>query len=283
MTTILYPSSIDRNKTYVVDTEDMTCTCKGFTFNKTCKHLSLAVEEVALHKKSSNNSSTESAEVSIKPASDKRQTKELKDYDAWTRTRLSKNFILRDFLYSSTSDYFGISNRPSESKDMVVKAGKELCKVLLEPILEKFGRFFITYGYHTREVRDALDPNLKPKGSCPHQWDRGTYGNEVYARVDIVPICVEDGEVTHEEFIKWVMYNTPCDLLMLWRGSNTFCLTISPRPRRVALEWVTGGKGENGSNRITYMGENFWNNVYPVLKDEEKPKFKPSATNGKMW
>lgn len=266
-------------KFYEVDTDAEKCTCVFFRYNKQCKHLSQALQE---HGKSEGVEPVQSKLV-ILPYGNKDQQARLKAYDNWTRQRVSKNFILRDFLYSSTSDYFGVSNKPSDMPEQVVASAKALCEVLLEPILAKFGRFFITYAYQSRKIMDTMFPQIKPTGSSPHHWDRGTYGNKIYARIDIVPLCVEDGEVSHEEFIQWVMYNTPADLLMLWRDSNTFCLTISPTPRRVALEWVKSGKGENGSNKITHMGTEFWQNIYPTLADEDKPLFEPSHTGGAMY
>lgn len=267
-------------KFYEVDTDAEKCTCVFFKYNKKCKHITQALQ---MYGKTEGVCPAEQTKLIMLPNSNKEQQVRLKAYDKWTRTRVSKNFILRDFLYSSRADYFGVSNKPSDHPEQVVQSAKVLCETLLEPILAKFGKFFITYGYQSRKLLDVLYPKDNPKSSSPHQWDRGTFGFEVYARVDIVPICVEDGEVTHEEFMNWVIFNTPADLLMFWRESNTFCLSISPKPRRVALEWVTKGKGENGSNKITYFGSHFWQVVYPTLPDHEKPLFAPSCSAGAMY
>lgn len=265
-----------KGKFYEVDTTAMTCTCVFFKYNKQCKHLTEAMASEGVDPQSQSK-------LVILPSGNKEQAMRLKAYDDWTRTRVSKNFLLRDFMYSSTADYFGVSNKPSDMPEQVVASAKALCEILLEPILAKFGRFFITYGYQSRKIMDALFPPKSPTSSSPHQWDRGTYGTEIYARIDIVPLCVLDGEVAPEDFINWLIYNTPVDLVMFWRQSSTFCLTISPKPRRVALEWVRKGKGENGSNRITYFGTHFWQNVYPTMVDEDKPKFAPSSTGGAMY
>lgn len=267
-------------KFYEVDTDAETCTCVFFKFNKKCKHVTQAVQE---HGKTEGVVPEEQTKLVILPNSNKEQQARLKAYDKWTRTRVSKNFILREFLYSSRADYFGVSNKPSDMPEQVVKSAKALCEQVLEPILAKFGKFFITYGYQSRKILDTLYPTNAPKSSSPHQWDRGTFGSDIYARVDIVPVCVEDGEVTHEEFLEWVIYNTPADLLMFWRKTNTFCISIAPTPRRVALEWVQMGKGEGGSNKITYIGADFWKNVYPTLDQDKKPLHAPSATGGSMY
>lgn len=207
-------------------------------------------------------------------------------YEELCKTRLSKNFILRDFMFSTEAAVAGHSNFPSDDVGQVIESGRQLCSRVLEPILAQFGRFAVTFGYQCRDTME-LDPDhaKNPKSSSPHQWDRFSkgHGTDVYARVDIWPYCVEDGEVTKEEFGRWCMMNLDIDLFMAWHHSNIFCITISSKPRRVWLEWVPLGKGDGGSNKITYMGENFWEHEYPLLTPEQQPRFHPSATNGRMW
>lgn len=210
-------------------------------------------------------------------------------YEKLCKTRLSPNFILRDFMFSTEAAVAGHSNFPSDSAEQVIESGKQLCSRVLEPILAKFGQFAITFGYQGRDTierefseQDKID---KKHSSTPHHWDRGRFGygeNSAYARVDIWPFCVEDGKVSKEEFARWCMMNLDIDLFMQWRRSNIFCITISPKPRRVWLEWVAPGDGDNGSNKIEFMGALYWNNEFPTIAAEQRPKFYPSATNGKM-
>ncbi len=168
--------------------------------------------------------------------------------------------------------------------EMVVRSGKALCDRVLEPVLEKFGRFWITFGYMCRQAIEADMPesakHANPRSSNPHQWDRGTFGNQVYARVDIWPICVEDGEVGRHDFGKWIMHECDVDLLMQWTRSNVYCITISPKSRRVWLEWGDQKKGE--PRQTLFMGADYWQRVYPTLAENERPKFGPSHTGGAM-
>jgi hypothetical protein len=202
-----------------------------------------------------------------------------KKYEALCRERVSKNFILRDFLFSVEAAARGRSNYPSDNEEQVIKSAKLLCSQVLEPILEHFGRFAITFGYQARETMDqglnAADREPKRTSSNPHQWDRGTFGEDIYARVDILPYCVEDKQVTKEKFGRWVMYNLDIDLLMMWKASNVFCITISPKPRRVWQEWVPTGQGDKGGNKIVWMGRDFWNEQYPKLPIAKRPKYHP--------
>lgn len=198
-------------------------------------------------------------------------------------TRLSKNFLLRDFLYSTECAALGFSNYPDDV-DMVTRAGKALCEKVLEPILEHFGEFSIIFGYQCRAGIEAAWSAKKraenPRSSSPHQWDRKTWGEEVYARVDILPFCVEDGEVSKHEFGHWLMYNLDIDLLMQWRRANIYCITISPHPRRVWLEWGNPALGQ--PKQTMFMGADYWQRIYPTLPENERPKFAPSCTGGRM-
>lgn len=204
----------------------------------------------------------------------------LKDaYEELSKVRLSKNFILRDFLFSTSSASLGLTNYP-EHPELVITAGKALCDQLLEPILQRFGRFAVTFGYQSREGVEADDPTLSPTSSCPHNWDRKSWGEDVYARVDILPFCVEDGDISKYEFARWLMHNLDIDLLMQWTRSNVFCLTISPRPRRVWIEWGNPALGEPRQKR--FMGAHYWQDVYPYLPESERPKFGPSCTKGSI-
>lgn len=204
-------------------------------------------------------------------------------YEHLTRTRLSKNFILRDFMFCAASAAQGLSNFP-ENPDAVIAAGRALCDRLLEPVLAQFGRFAITYGYQSRESMDsdlAKDGKLvHPNSSSPHHWDRFTFGEQVYARVDILPFCVEDREVDKIEFGNWLMHHLDIDLCMTWTRSNVFCLTIGPMPRRCWVQWGRPALGE--PKQQVLMGADYWQRVYPSLPETQRPKYGPSCTGGSM-
>lgn len=206
------------------------------------------------------------------------------EYDNWTRTRLSKNYILRDFLYSSDSDFRGIRNVPHD-REVVLKAARTLANEILEPIIDQFGKLHITFAYQSRAGIEAdwspAKKKANPHSSSPHQFDRKTYISKTYCRIDIWPMCVEDGLVSKYEFGHWLMHNLDIDLLMQWKRSNVFCITYSEfKPRRVWLEW---GSTENGEpKRETFMGAEYWQKIYPYLPEEQQPRFAPSATGGSI-
>lgn len=203
-------------------------------------------------------------------------------YETLARTRLSKNFILRDLLFSTEAAALGFNNFP-EHPELVIAAGRAICETVLEPILAQFGRFAITFGYQSREASEAgslKSSTSNPLSSNPHQWDRQTFGTNVYARVDILPYCVEDQLVNRHEFGQWLIHNLDVDLLMQWKRSNVYCISISPKPRRVWLEWGSAKRGE--PRQEVFMGVNYWQAVYPYLPVSERPKFGPSCTGGRL-
>lgn len=67
------------------------------------------------------------------------------------RVRLSRNFYLRDFLYSEIANFYGLPNLP-EDPDLAISTGRKLCEELLEPLQATFGRLAIRSGYRSASV-----------------------------------------------------------------------------------------------------------------------------------
>ena len=204
------------------------------------------------------------------------------EYEALARTRLSENFILRDLMFSTEAAALGFNNFP-EYPHLVIAAGQALCENILEPLLAQFGRFAITFGYQSRDASAAgslKSSSSNPRSSNPHQWDRQTFGNGVYARVDILPFCVEDHQVSRLDFGRWMMMNLNVDLLMQWKRSNVYCISISPKPRRVWFEWGSAKLGE--PRQTIFMGTDYWQRVYPSLPLQDRPRYGPSCTGGRI-
>lgn len=223
-------------------------------------------------------------QLTLIPEQAKRLVKPTKqEYEALGRQRLSKNFILRDFLFSTDAATLGLSNFPEDSAQ-VIRAGKALCEKVLEPVLEKFGKFAITFAYQSREVLELgwSQEKREAKGdnSNPHQWDRRRFGDAVFCRVDILPFCVLDGLIDRYDFARWCMLNLDIDLLQQFTRSNGYCISISPEPRRIWLEW---GLGPDVPRCKFFMGTHYWQNIFPNLPEEERPKFAPSSTGGVLW
>jgi hypothetical protein len=92
------------------------------------------------------------------------------------RVRLSKNFFLRDFLFSEIAGFYGISNIP-EDPDLAIEAGRHLCEELLEPLQATFGRLHLRSGYRSPKVnefgnRNKLNCSSNANTAADHIWDR---------------------------------------------------------------------------------------------------------------
>jgi len=92
------------------------------------------------------------------------------------RVRLSKNFYMRDFLYSEISAIHGIPNIPDDP-DLAISAGKRLCEELLEPLQAVFGRLAIRSAYRSCEVnqygnQNGLNCAKNETDFADHIWDK---------------------------------------------------------------------------------------------------------------
>lgn len=91
------------------------------------------------------------------------------------RVRLSKNFFLRDFLYSEIANFHGIPNIPHDP-DLAIRAGTRLCEELLEPLQATFGRIAIRSAYRSPEVnaygnQHGLSCATNEANAAGHIWD----------------------------------------------------------------------------------------------------------------
>ena len=92
------------------------------------------------------------------------------------RIKLSKNFLMREFLYSEISQIYGVPNIPSDP-ELAIEAGKNLCEKVLEPIQEELGRISIRSGYRSCDVNETGNKNNhkcaeNEKNYAGHIWDQ---------------------------------------------------------------------------------------------------------------
>jgi len=106
-----------------------------------------------------------------------RRPKTVKALEELSRVRLSKNFFMRDFLYSEISQIEGIPNIPDDP-DLAIAAGKNLCEQVLEPIQDALGRISIRSAFRSSTVNSKGAEN-KNQYNCAknesnyagHIWD----------------------------------------------------------------------------------------------------------------
>lgn len=106
------------------------------------------------------------------------------------RKRLSRSFLMRDFLYSEIASIHGMANIP-EDPELAIAAGKRLCEELLEPLQETFGRLTIVSGYRSPEVNafgnaHKLNCASNERNYARHIWDRRDANGHMGAMACIV-------------------------------------------------------------------------------------------------
>jgi hypothetical protein len=92
------------------------------------------------------------------------------------RERLSKNFFMRDFLFSDIASIHGLNNVPDDP-DLAITAGIRLCEELLEPLHDRFGRIAIRSAYRSCEVNGLGNERgyncaSNEANYARHIWDR---------------------------------------------------------------------------------------------------------------
>ena len=92
------------------------------------------------------------------------------------RIRLSRNFFMRDMLYSEVASVHGMRNVP-DCPELCVEVGKQLCSTLLEPLHATFGHVAIRSAFRSAAVNDCGKQHHGNVGGTEynharHVWDR---------------------------------------------------------------------------------------------------------------
>jgi hypothetical protein len=116
--------------------------------------------------------------------------------EALGRERLSRNFYMREFLYSEIANWHQLRNVP-DHPNHALRVGRELCTELLEPLQMRFGRVHIRSGYRSPEVnafgnRNQLNCASNEKNYAGHIWDYPDTGGHYGATACIVVPALAD-------------------------------------------------------------------------------------------
>jgi hypothetical protein len=104
-----------------------------------------------------------------------RSPRTVRSVEAFGRTRLSRTFFMRDFLFSEIAAMQGMRNLPA-NPDLAIEAGRNLCEHLLEPLQATFGRLAIRSAYRSPEVNGFgnahnLSCASNERDRARHIWD----------------------------------------------------------------------------------------------------------------
>lgn len=193
--------------------------------------------------------------------------KSVKALDELGRVKLSKNFFMRDFLYSEISNFNGIRNIPHDP-ELAVKAGTALAVNLLEPLHEKFGNVSIRSAYRSPEVNGFGNMN---KLSCAS--NESNYGHHIWDRLDkngnmgataciVVPSFAEkfQAEGDWQKLAWWIHDNLPYCSMYFFPKLWAFNLRWSEAPEKIIKSYVApkgtltkpGMANHDGCHKVLY-------------------------------
>lgn len=170
------------------------------------------------------------------------------------RIGLSKNFHMREFLYSEIAVNYQLRNVPEAKRlGVAISSGSKLCSLLLEPLQEQFGRVHIRSGFRSLEVNAAgVD-----KHKCAtdnrgfHTWDHPSEKNGIGATACIsipsISKVVLSDDVPYESVAWWVYDHLPewshLEFFATPEHSDELCFNIGwlEKPLKRISSW-RGGK-----------------------------------------
>jgi hypothetical protein len=161
------------------------------------------------------------------------------------RTRLSKSFYMRDFLYSDIANIYGLSNMPDDP-DLAITVGKHLCETLLEPLNATFGRLAVRSAYRSCEVNQVgndhgLNCAANEKNYAGHIWDRRDATGHAGAMACIVIPWFADryeGGADWRAMAYWVHDHLPYSEMQFFPKLAAFNISWHERPKKRVSSYI---------------------------------------------
>ena len=192
------------------------------------------------------------------------------------RVRLSKNFFMRDMLYSEVSNVHGIPNIP-EDFELAVAVGKKLCTEILEPLHDRFGHVSIRSAYRSPALNKYCNDRFvagekecwctdNEMNAARHIWDRrDAAGNLGATATVVIPSYLEHFErsADYRPLAWWMRDHLPvyaeifffpklCAFNIRWyEGQSDQAIWFLDPPRRELLT-RKGEPGFEGNHRHEY-------------------------------
>lgn len=203
----------------------------------------------------------------------------IEQFEELGRVRLSRNFFMRDFLYSEIAAWHGILNIP-DHPDVAIKVGRRLCEELLEPLQATFGRIAIRSAYRSPAVnefgnRHRLNCASNEANFAAHIWDHQDAGGHHGAMACIVVPWLCDYMASGgdwRDFAWWVHDHLPYSKLCFFTKLGAFNIGWHERPVRRIDSFAdpkgcltrSGMANHEGSHADQYRG-------FPCLRTHDQP------------
>ena len=180
-----------------------------------------------------------------------RQPRSMWSLETLGRVRLSKHFFMRDFLYSEIGSFHKIPNIP-ENPDLAIANGKQLCRQLLDPLEETFGRIAIRSGYRSPSLNRFGNEN---KLNCArndanyghHIWDRKSAAGNGAGTSLVIPWFADQFETGRDwrDLAWWIHDHLPysdlcffpklCAMNLSWRENARRSISSYISPKGILL------------------------------------------------
>ncbi len=169
----------------------------------------------------------------------------VKKLEVLGRTRLSKSFFLRDFLYSDISNVYSVPNVPDDP-DLAIMVGKRLCEELLEPLNATFGRLAVRSAYRSCAVNqvgndEGLNCAANEKNYAGHIWDRRDAAGHAGAMACIVIPWFADryeGGADWRAMAYWVHDHLPYSEMQFFPKLAAFNLSWHEQPKKRISSYI---------------------------------------------
>lgn len=147
--------------------------------------------------------------------------------DKLGRVRLSRNFYMRQFLYSEIAVAFGVVNIP-DNVQLAIEAGTKLCELVLEPIVAEFGSIVVRSGFRSAKLNalghaHGLNCASNERNYARHIWDHPDAKGNMGAVACIVIPAFNDGTAkftTQQELKTHLLDRLPCHRIKFFAKDN---------------------------------------------------------------
>jgi hypothetical protein len=171
-----------------------------------------------------------------------RKPASMRSLERFGRVRLSKHFYMRDFVMSEISAFHGIPNIPDDP-DLAIAHGRQLCRALLDPLEETFGRIAIRSGYRCAALNtygnlNGLSCARSDNPAECHVWD-GPHRPVAGASI-VIPWfadCFARGR-DWRDLAWWVHDHLPYSEMWFFPKLAAFNLVWRPVPLRTISSYV---------------------------------------------
>ena len=166
------------------------------------------------------------------------------DLDQFARSRLSKHFFMRDFLYSEISAYHGVPNLP-DNPELAISNGTRLCEEILEPILDRYGPIQIRSGFRSATLnafgaKRRLNCARNERNHAYHIWDHlDAGGHRGTAACIVVPYLIDSvtGPEGWREMAAFIHENLPYHRATFFRKNYAFNIGWQEAPKQEICSW----------------------------------------------